>query len=163
MAEIPYRYNLVLALFTASHRELAGRVRFPRGAVGNKVDVDGELWTVIRELRVSSPGTSSPMASFWVRFRVAEKDVERTKQFQFFPTAILIGLPGFRSKRWTVNDQGEFLAVYQWQTVRDAENFSRSQAFKYTTKMAIPGTLRYEVLEKFGRLDDPTFKQGLAW
>lgn len=60
-----------------------------------------------------------------------------------------MGMPGFRSKLWLVNDDTEeFGGIYQFDTVENARQYQRSFAMQFSKWRSKPGYFATEVYEK---------------
>jgi len=61
---------------------------------------------------------------------------------------VFMGFKGFSSKFWCVNkDTGLCQGLYKWQTVKDAENYSKSIAMKFMTRRSYPDSVEYEIID----------------
>ena len=81
-------------------------------------------------------------ATFRVRFQVAHMSAKQNKLFSLLPIPFFIGLPGFRSKLWTLNEaSGVSQGIYQWDTVQDATNYAHSFAMKFMAMRPVPGSI----------------------
>jgi hypothetical protein len=57
-----------------------------------------------------------------------------------------LGLPGFRSKLWLVNQQSsDFGGIYEWDSVQDAYNYAASYAMKFSRWRSLPAHFRAEL------------------
>ncbi len=119
-----------------------GRIRFPRERLGYVfIDEQGQSFRVFREvvIRASSGQPALPGAVFIPHFHVAGMSVRQNIVFSLLPIPFIIGLPGFRSKRWMVDDAtGDFSGYYEWDTVDDAQNYANSFAMRFMTNRSIP-------------------------
>jgi hypothetical protein len=62
---------------------------------------------------------------------------------------IFMGFKGFRSKYWAVNHQtGICQGLYEWQTVSDAENYSKSIAIRILTKKSYPESVSFRIIDR---------------
>ena len=141
--------NPLYSLARAAGYLLAGRMAFPRNRVGEVFQAeDGREFTVFRQA-IIRPGPGQPErpgALFQVRFRVANMTPAQNKRFSLLPIPFFIGLPGFRSKLWMVDEaSGDCQGVYQWDTVRDAENYAHSFAMKFMTMRSVLGSVSWKV------------------
>ena len=143
-------YNPLLAFLRTHCYLLGSRLHFPRDRVGETLMIeDGEEFVIFRQVIVD-PGKDRPEkpgAVFRVRFHVANMSPEKNKLFSLLPIPFFVGLPGFRSKLWTLNEaNGDFQGIYEWDTVRDAQNYANSFAMWFMTKRSVPGSVFHEVL-----------------
>lgn len=142
--------NPLTSVFNTVRYLIKGRLYFPRNRIGQVlVTSDGRRFTIFREAIVDPvPGQrGSPQATFIVRFHVANVTPRANKLFSLVPIPFFIGLPGFRHKLWTWDEQsGDFQGVYQWDTVRDAENYAGSFAMRFMTRRSVPGSVSYQIL-----------------
>lgn len=130
---------------------LAGRLSFPRKLVNTEFSMDGEKWTIFRQV-IIKPGKNQPAvpgAVFIPRFHVANMSVKQNIRFSLLPMWFIIGLPGFRSKLWMYNpENGDSAGYYEWDTLRDAENYSNSFAARFMTKRSVPGSVSFKMAPK---------------
>lgn len=139
-----------ISSFLRANRELVrGRLHFPRGRIGQTVRwEDGQEFTIFRQM-LRDPRPGQPLVSgalFQVRFRVASMPPRINRVFSLLPIPFFSGLPGFRSKLWLVDQaSGDFMGQYEWDTVEDAENYSKSFAMRFMIRRSIPGSVRFEI------------------
>lgn len=136
----------------ANAQLLTGRVRFPRDRVGSVVTMpNGRDYTVFRQvvLRPRPGQPDQPGALFTPYFHVAGMSPGLNRLFSLLPIPFFVGLPGFRSKLWLVDPAtGDFAGLYEWDTVEDAESYSRSFAMRFMTRRSVPGSVSCEVIPK---------------
>jgi hypothetical protein len=127
---------------------LTGRLHFPKEQAGAAfVDERGQRFSVFRYAVVdSNPSRANAKAVFIPHFHVAGMSVRVNRLFSLLPIPFYIGLPGFRSKRWMVDEaSGDFAGYYEWETVADAENYAHSFAAKFMTARSVPGSVWFRV------------------
>ncbi|MCD1294689.1 hypothetical protein CUJ83_06705 [Methanocella sp. CWC-04] len=131
---------------------LKGRLHFPKERIGDTVVMDdGVRFTIFRQVIVDpeKSRSRSPGATFIVRFHVAGMKPEQNKKFSWIPMFFILGLPGFRSKLWTLDEStGDFQGIYEWDTVKDAENYAGSFAMRFMTGRSTPGSVSYRIIPK---------------
>jgi hypothetical protein len=136
--------NPFLSALRAVGYAWAGRVHFPRDEIGAVFTAeDGRRFTVFRHVVIDPrPGQPArPGAVLIPRFHVAGMSVSQNILFSWLPAPFFIGLPGFRSKRWLVDRRtGDFAGYYEWDTLRDAEDYGRSFAARFLIRRATPGS-----------------------
>jgi hypothetical protein len=143
------RLNPISALINTVALGLSGRIHFPRNRVGQAYWLDGEKWVIFREVQIDPrpDQPQSPGAIFRPRFHVSGMSVRVNILFSWIPAWFILGLPGLRSKLWLVSpDTGDFSGYYEWDTVRDAENYARSFAAGFMTRRSIPGSVSMKVI-----------------
>ena len=127
---------------------LRGRLHFPRNRIDEVITMeDGQEFVIFRHVVVDHrpDQPEKPGATFRVRFRFAHGSPKQNRRFSLFPIPFIVGLPGFRSKLWTINERsGVFQGIYEWDTVQDAENYTHSFPLKLMTKRSVPGSVFYE-------------------
>ena len=125
-----------------------GRVHFPKEYVGKIFTMeDGQEFTAFRHLIVDPKKvTDTPSSVFKVRFKFSKLPIQINKRLSLFPTPFLIAKPGFSEKIWTLNKDGYFQGIYQWETKEFAESYPQSFIFKMMTKRSSAGTLSFEVI-----------------
>jgi len=130
---------------------LGGRVHFPKDRLGESLVLEGETWVIFRQLVIDpTPGQpETPGAVFRPRFRVKGMSLKQNMLFSWLPIPFFAGLPGFRSKLWMVNEAtGDSSGYYEWDTVEDAENYSRSFAMRFMTLRSEPGSVSFRVVAR---------------
>lgn len=131
-----------LALFAT------GKVLFIKKSVGREfVMEDGQKFKVFRHVRIKTKYSGQPGAVFKIRFKPKNMTVEQNIKFSRLPMMVFMGFTGFRSKYWMVDEKsGLCQGLYEWQTVRDAENYSKSIALRFMTNRSVPGSVSFEIL-----------------
>jgi hypothetical protein len=129
---------------------LTFRVRYPRERVDQTITMeDGQTFRVFRHVRIRAARSPKPEGVFVVRFRPANMTVNQNIRFSLLPMMIFIGFHGFREKYWCVDDEtGLCQGVYAWQTVEDAENYSKSIAMRFMTKRSDPESVSAKVIDQ---------------
>ena len=126
------------------------RLHFPKERQGQEVTMaDGQTFTIFRQVRVdpAPDRPSSPQATLIVRFQVSSMTARQNDLFSLLPMPFFIGLPGFRSKLWTVNKRtGASQGIYRWDTVQDAENYANSFAMDFMTRRSVPGSVSWQII-----------------
>jgi hypothetical protein len=141
----------MLAIARALTLLLRGKVRFSRDEIGRTAIMeDGEQFSVFRHVRVEDGG--KPQGAFIVRFTPARLSVRQNIRFSLLPMVPLLGMRGFREKYWCVNEQtGQCQGLYAWQTVADAQAYSRSVALRFMTARSRHGSVSHRILEQPSR------------
>jgi len=141
--------NPLRSFVTANLALLTGRLRFPRGRVGEAIALpDGTRGRVFRQvLHAPAPGQpAQPGARFHVRFHVAGMSPRLNILFSLLPIPFIAGLPGFRSKLWLLDEmRGDFHGLYERQTVADAKAYAHSFALRFMTGRSVPGSVAYDI------------------
>ena len=145
-------YNPFLAFLRTHWYPLSGRLHFPRDRIGETLTMEnGQEFTIFRQVIVD-PGKGQPEepgAVFRVRFRVANMSPEQNKRFSLLPIPFFVGLPGFRSKLWTLNAaSGLFQGIYEWDTIQDVQNYANSFAMRFMTRRSVPGSVSHQVIPR---------------
>lgn len=139
------------ALLNTLGNFVSGRVHFPRRRIGEVIAMDdGQRFEIFRQAIVDRKDGKQtiPGARFIVRFHLANMSPEMNKPFSLIPMPFCIGVPGFRAKLWTLNvENGDFQGVYEFETVRDAENYADSFAVRFMTKRSVPGSVSYKIIQ----------------
>jgi hypothetical protein len=101
------KLNPLLAFLKTHLYLVSGRLHFPQERVGEMLTMeDGQTFVIFRQV-VLKPGRDQkvePGAVFRVRFHVANMSAKQNKLFSLLPIPLFIGLPGFRSKLWLLNE-----------------------------------------------------------
>jgi hypothetical protein len=128
---------------------LGGRLHFPKGRIGEVIkDEDGQEFVIFRQVFVdpAQDQPKRPAVTLRARFQFSRGSTKQNKLLSRIPIPFILGLPGFRSKTWTLNEpNGYFQGIYEWDTVRDAEIYKKSFAIKLMTKRAALGSITFEI------------------
>lgn len=128
---------------------LTGRIHFYEDSKGRLIEMNGQYYTVFRHVCVTpfEKAENDPEAVFRVVFQPANMSIEENKRFSILPMLCLLGFKGFRSKYWCVDEKtGVCHGTYEWQTVEDAVNYSKSIAMRFMTRRSFPGSVHYEII-----------------
>jgi hypothetical protein len=140
--------NPLSSFVAANLALLTGRLRFPRGRIGDIVSLpEGTRGRVFRQAIYTPAGDpGQPRARFHVRFHVAGMSPRINILFSLLPIPFFAGLPGFRGKLWLLDGAtGDFHGLYAWQTVADAEAYAHSFAMRFMTGRSVPGSVAYDI------------------
>lgn len=130
---------------------LTGRAVFDGAAAGKTISTpDGKRFTVFRRVQIRvKPGTPEPGAVFLVRFRPSGMTVWQNVRFSLLPMLIFMGFTGFRSKYWAVDEaSGLCQGLYEWQTLKDAENYAQSVAMRFMARRSDPASVEWRVIDR---------------
>jgi len=90
----------------------------------------------------------SPGAIFKVCFHFARFSAKTNQTLSLIPIPFILAQPGFRSKTWLLGQEtGLFQGFYEWNTVKDSENYWTSFPMKLMKKRAVPDSLTYGIYE----------------
>jgi hypothetical protein len=110
---------------------------------------DGARFRVFRHVKIWDSQSGSPKAVFIVRFRPRNMTVKQNIRFSLIPMMIFIGFHGFREKYWCVNDETSLCqGVYAWQTMEDAENYSKSIAMRFMVNRSDPESVNFKIISQ---------------
>ncbi len=147
-------YGIIRTLFLF----ITGRVQFSRSEIGVTITMDdGQNFKIFRRVVIKRylNTDKKPEALFIVRF-TPRMEIKRNIKLSKIMLLIFMGFKGFRSKYWCVDEEtGMCQGVYEWDTLNDAERYSRSIAVKNMTKRSIPGSVSFKVL--------PNSKENRNW
>ena len=136
-------------LARASVLLLSGRINFPRNRLGEINPVDGDF-RIFRQM-ILAPTDAQPErpgAIFKVCFHFARFSTHTDRVLSLIPFPFIVAQPGFRSKTWLIGQKtGIFQRLYEWDTVKDAENYWNSFPLKLMKKRAFPGSLTRSISE----------------
>jgi hypothetical protein len=136
------RNNPVIGFICTMMLFITGRVRFYKDSIDETID----RYTVFRHVKIKS-SKHKPEAVFVIKFTPKDMGVEENIRFARLPMMIFMGFKGFSEKHWMVNKEtGECKGIYKWQTLKDAENYSKSIAVRFMTKRSVEGSVVYEIL-----------------
>ncbi len=110
---------------------------------------DGMKFRVFRHVKIRARQLAEPEAVFVVRFRPQNMTVKENIRFSVIPMMILMGFRGFREKYWCVNDEtGLCQGIYAWQTMEDAENYSKSIAMRFMADRSDPESVNFRIINQ---------------
>lgn len=126
------------------------KFKFDNSIINKKIKTeDGLIFTIFRRVVVQTKNHQKPGAYFLVRFMPLSMSPEKNIEFSKKPMMIFMGFKGFRTKYWAVNyDTGLCQGLYEWQTVEDAINYSKSIAMKFMTNRSVPDSIMYRIIDK---------------
>lgn len=137
-------------IFKTLSYQAAGRLHAPKNQIGKVfTNPDGEEFIVFKQTVLDPlPGeVEKPEAMFRVQFRVPKISPWRDRLVISLKSPIFVALAGFRSKLWMVDEKNNtYQGVYEWSTLRDAENYVHSYSMEFMTQVAVPGGLSYEII-----------------
>lgn len=143
----------VKALLRSVGYLLTGRIRFPRHRLGNVLELpDEDRFVCYREtaLQPAVAGAREDGVVLVFGLQGADRATSETLRSVLFDpaanvaTPFFAGMPGFRRKLWLAGTKdGEFLELYEWAAVEDAERFV---------------DVMHSLLDPFGSLASATFE-----
>jgi len=138
-----------LLLARASGLLLTGRVHFLKSRLGEIIHEDEEF-KIFRQVVLDPTGDQpeTPGAIFKVCFHFASFSAETNRTLSLIPIPFILAQQGFRSKTWLLGQEtGLFQGFYEWDTVKDAENYWTSFPMELMKKRAVPSSLTYSISE----------------
>jgi len=143
-------FNPVSSFFKTFLLMIIGRISFPKDRKGEEIMMsDGQKFKIFRQVIIKprKKQTAHPEALFKVRFIVENMSMKQNIRFSRIPIPFFIGLPGFRSKLWTFNEEtGYFQGIYEWATIKHAKKYSISFAVKFMTRRSKLGSVSSSIL-----------------
>jgi hypothetical protein len=131
---------------------LTGRIKFITDSIGKEFTMeDGVRFKVFRHVVIcpANKNHNNPQAVFRIRFQPKNMTVEENKRFSWIPMLIFMGFHGFRSKHWLVNEEtGICQGEYEWDSLQDAERYSKSIALRFMTKRSVEGSVHYQIVDR---------------
>ena len=145
-----FRYLPPIALAVSAGRLLSGRIRFPKDRNGKRLTMEGlDEYNVFSDVQVISSRSTitDPMALLLVRFKFDRySDAVNRRLFLLF-TPVITGMPGFLQKIWCFSEaDGVYQGIYQFDSVRHAENYKKSAVLWILEKRSVPGSTSYQLL-----------------
>jgi len=144
------KLNPINSVFKTLVNLIKGQIHFTDSF--NKIKVkmeDGQEFEIFRHVIIGKK-EDLPLngAIFIVRFKLSQMSMKKNKIFSRIPIPMFIGLPGFKAKFWMCNeDTGYNQGIYQWETLQDAENYSKSFAVKFMTIRSEKNSISYKIIE----------------
>ncbi len=128
----------------------AGRLHESQEQLGKVfINSDGQEFMIFKQtiLDPASGVKTNPEAMFRVKFQVPKILPWRDRLIITIKSPIFVALPGFRSKLWMVDEKtNTYQGVYEWDTLKDAEDYVHSASMDFMTEVSIPGGISYEVI-----------------
>ena len=136
---------------------LSGAYRFPKSRLHEIITIeDGRKFRVFKNAVRADKDLPPVKGVFRVWFH-SNTSAKFTMFYTNFMMPFFLGMPGFRSKLWLVNDEtGDFGGIYEWTSVQDAERYANSFAMRLSKMRSVPGSFSGE----FFSVDDPRAKAG---
>ena len=129
---------------------LHGQIHFPDERLGEIITLEGgQQFRVFRQVIIdpSYDQPARPDAVFIPRFHVTGMSPRMNILFSWLPIPLIVGLPGFRSKLWLLDETtGDFAGYYEWDTVQDAENYRHSFAARFMTGRSRPDSVSFRII-----------------
>jgi len=128
---------------------LSGRVHFLKSRLGETIHEE-EDFKIFRQVVLDPFGDQpeNPGAIFKVCFHFASFSANTNKTLSLLPIPFIVAQPGFRSKTWLLGEKtGFFQGLYEWDSVKDAENYWKSFPMRLMKKRAVPYSLTYSISE----------------
>lgn len=142
-------FNPFISFFRTIGLFFTGRIHFPGEHVGEIVDDANRQGFKLFRYVIIDPGSNQPTvpgAVFHVHFRITGMTPGKNKVFSLIPIPFIIGLPGFRSKQWLVDEAtGDYQGIYKWDSVLQAEKYARSFAMRFMLGRAVKGSVWYRI------------------
>jgi hypothetical protein len=140
-----------ISLFKTIAYWVTGKIRFLKDRIGQPIIMDdGREFKIFRQVRIEhiKRQQERPGATFIVRFHLRGMSPGLNKKFSLIPMLFILGLPGFRSKIWAFDEStGDFQGIYEWDTLDDAENYSKSFAMRFMSGRSVPGSISYKIMK----------------
>jgi len=143
------KLNPFSSIFITILNFIKRKIHFPKTFNDQKLKMeDNHEFEIFRHVIIGEKNDlPNNGAIFIVRFKLDNMSIEKNKRFSRFPIPMFIGLPGFRAKFWMCNEQTGFnQGIYQWESEKDAENYSKSFAVKFMTSRSEPKSVSYEII-----------------
>jgi hypothetical protein len=130
--------------------QLSGRLHSSKGMIGKVFrNADGHECVIFRHtaLDPADGQAKRPQAMFRMQFQVPKIVRWRDRLVIALKSPIFVGLPGFRSKLWMVDERScTYQGVYEWDTLQDAEAYVNSASMAFMAGVAVPGRISYEII-----------------
>ena len=125
----------------------AKRVIFPRDVIGDVLQEE-EKYTIFRKVIVldRKHQVKTPGALFKVIFRFKRFSFAANRRLSLLPLPFIISQPGFISKTWLIGrETGCFQGLYEWESLRAAEDYADSFPLGLMKKRARPDSLHIRI------------------
>ncbi len=128
----------------------SGRLHEPKDQIGKVfTNADGQEFVVFKQTTLDpvADAQTKPAAMFRVKFQVSKIKPRRDRFIISIKSPIFVALPGFRSKLWMVDEKtNTYQGVYEWATLKDAEDYVHSASMDFMTQVSVPGGISYEII-----------------
>lgn len=142
------KFNPIFSLFKTGYYFLSGKIKFPKTLLNVNYKMEDKVTFRIFRQVIVKYNDDTNTSIFKVRFKLANMSPKDNIHFSLIPIPLFVGLPGFKKKLWMINDtNGYFQGVYEWDSRKSAEMYSRSFAFKFMKRRSIPDSLFFEIIE----------------
>lgn len=122
---------------------ITAKVFFDKKSVGQKIMIGDREYSIFRYAVLKN--AQKPKGMFRVWF-TAKMSPEKNKILSIFTTIGFIGFPGWTSKKWLIDKNGNFGGIYEFDTIENAEKYQSSYAMKFSKWRSKEGCFRTEVL-----------------
>ena len=124
---------------------LCGHFLFPKTRLRESIAIeDGRQYRVFKHVYRNEANLPAVSGVFRVWFH-SRTSARFTMFYTNFMMPFFLGMQGFRSKLWLVNDStGDFGGIYEWDTVEDAERYATSFAMRLSKMRSVPGSFSAE-------------------
>lgn len=143
--------NPLVAFARSILLNIAGRINFPRVREGKEhITGDGRSLKVVQQgrLQVDAP-EPGPGVVLWMHFHIGQRPESLSRAFAWVPLPVIAGLPGFRSSTWTLDEKnGEVEGLAEWDTVAQAEAFTRSVMMRLVTLALDPQRVMWNIIAR---------------
>jgi hypothetical protein len=154
--------NPFLSAVRSLYYFITGRLRFdPRRRGWSFTAEDGQTFRAFRYVSLSARNgqPEAPGAVFIPHFHVAGMSPRANVLFSLLPMWGIMGLPGFRSKYWMLDEKtGDFCGYYEWQTEADARAYATCFAMRFMTARSLPESVWCHI---YPRAQAPAGPQGI--
>lgn len=140
----------LIGIFKTIAMFIFNKFEFDKSLINRTIRMDdGSVFTIFRRVHVRTKSHNQPETYFLVRFRPTQMSIEENIDFSKKTMMVFMGFSGFRSKYWSVDhNTGICQGLYEWQTVEDAVNYSKSVAMKFMAERSDPESFMFRIIDK---------------
>lgn len=136
---------------------LSGAISFPKERRNEVIEIEDKRRFRVFNNAVRDPKGKPPVAGVFRVWFHSRTSPGFTMFYTNFMMPFFLGMPGFRSKLWLINDEtGDFGGIYEWDTVEDAGRYASSFAMRLSKMRSVPGSFSAE----FFSVSDPRAETG---
>ena len=144
------KFNPVIGFLKTIKLFLFKKVKFDNDKINLEITMeDGKKFKVFRYVEIirNDNKIKKSSAVFKIRFIPANMTVSQNIKFSYLPMMIFMGFNGFSKKYWMVDEETRMCqGVYEWETIEDALNYSKSIALTFMTKRSVKGSVSFEII-----------------
>ena len=143
--------NNALVYFIRTHYYVLRRkLHFTKSRNGEIITTsDGKEYVIFRGVTVDHKKNLQENSNviLKIQFNFKSGSAKTNKRLSAIAIPFIAGFPGFRSKYWMIHEpSGGFQGIYEWDTIKDIENYKKSFAIKIMSRRATVESINFETI-----------------